>query len=164
MPTEYVVDQEIADAVTAMLGELHYTEFNLIREHEVKIEVRSCVRVDKNGENAKPKAEPVQVKRVSDADKTVVNTDYIIIVDNSAWVEANEIRREAIIHRALMKIDIECGEGDIKLKTRKPNVVEFTETIARFGAYHETLLNMREAMTLASKQVAKKLQLENRED
>lgn len=161
MPTEYVEDKEMADAVTEMLGEMSYTEFNLIREHEVKIEVRSCVRVDKNGENAKPKAEPVAVKRVSDADKTVVNTDYIFIVDNSAWAEANEVQREAIIHRGLMKIDIEAGEGKIKLKTKKPNVVEFTETIARFGAYHEPLILMRDAMTLASKQVAKKLQLQN---
>lgn len=161
MPTEYVEDQEMTDAVTAMLGELSYTEFNLIREHEVKIEVRSCVRVDKNGENAKPKTEPVAVKRVSDADKTVVNTDYIFIVDNSSWAEANEVQRDAIIHRGLMKIDIEVVEGKIKLKTRKPNVVEFTETIVRFGPYHEVLLNMRDAMTLASKQVAKKLQLQN---
>jgi hypothetical protein len=161
MPTEYVVDQEIADAVIAMLGELSYTEFNLIREHEVKIEVRSCVRMDKNGENAKPKTEPVAVKRVSDADKTVVNTDYIFVVDNSAWAEANAIQRQAIIHRGLMKIDIEAGEGKIKIKTRKPNVVEFTETIARFGPYNEPLLTVQEAMTLASKQVAKKLQLQN---
>jgi hypothetical protein len=161
MPTEYVVDQEIADAVIAMLGELSYTEFNLIREHEVKIEVRSCVRMDKNGENAKPKTEPVAVKRVSEADKTVVNTDYIFIVDNSAWAEANTLQRQAIIHRGLMKIDIEVVEGKIKIKTRKPNVVEFTETIARFGPYNEPLLTVQEAMTLASKQVAKKLQLQN---
>src|SRR4051812_43870571 len=99
MATEYVEDAEMTDAVTAMLGELSYTEFNLIREHEVKIEVRSCVRVDKTGENAKPKTEPVAVKRVSDADKTVVNTDYIFIVDNSSWAEANEVQRDAIIHR-----------------------------------------------------------------
>jgi hypothetical protein len=161
MATEYVEDAEMTDAVTAMLGELSYTEFNLIREHEVKIEVRSCVRVDKTGENAKPKTEPVAVKRVSDADKTVVNTDYIFIVDNSSWAEANEVQRDAIIHRGLMKIDIEVVEGKIKLKTKKPNVVEFTETIVRFGPYHEVLLNMRDAMTLASKQVAKKLQLQN---
>jgi hypothetical protein len=161
MPTEYVEDKEMTDAVVEMLGELSYTEFNLIREHEVKIEVRSCVRVDKNGENAKPKADSVAVKRISDADKTVVDTDYIFIVDNSAWAEANELQRSAIIHKGLMKIEIEADEGGIKFKTKKPNVVEFTATISRFGAYTEPMLVMQEALTLASKQVARILQLKN---
>lgn len=161
MPTEYVEDQAMSDAVTEMLGELSYTEFNPIREHEVKIEVRSCVRTDKDGGNAEPKAEPIVLKKVGPLERTIVDTDYIIVVDNSAWELANEIQRNAIIHRGLMKVNIEAGEGSIKIGTRKPNIVEFTETIVRFGAYHEPLLNLREAMTLASKQVARKMQLEN---
>lgn len=151
----------MADAVTAMLGELSYTEFNPIRDHEVKIEVRSCVRTDKHGQNQPPKDEPVQLKKVGAADRSIVDTDYILIVDNSAWESANGQQRNAIIHRGLMKIDIEAGEGKIKLGTKKPNVVEFTETIVRFGPYDDRLLNFREVMTLASKQVVRKLQLEN---
>jgi hypothetical protein len=161
MPTEYVEDAAMSDAVTEMLGELSYTEFNPIREHEVKIEVRSCVRTNKHGENAAPKAEPVALKKIGPIEKSIVDTDYILIVDNSAWEAGNEIQRNAIIHRGLMKINIEAKEGKIKVGTRKPNIVEFTETISRFGAYHEPLLNLREVMTLASKQVARKMQLQN---
>lgn len=161
MPTEYVEDQEMADAVTEMLGELSYTEFNPIREHEVKIEVRSCVRTNKDGENAPAKEEPVALKKVGPVERSIVDTDYIIIVDNSAWAEANEVQRNALIHRGLMKINIEHVDEKIKVGTRKPDVVEFTETIVRFGAYRDRILNLREAMTLASKQVARKMQLEN---
>jgi hypothetical protein len=161
MPTEYVENQEMADAVTDALGELAYTEFNPIREHEVKIEIRSCVRVDAKGENAKPKDEPIALKKVGEVERSIVDTDYILIVDNSAWEEANETQRKAIIHRGLMKINIEAEDGKIKVGTRKPDVVEFTETIMRFGAYRERILNLREAMTLASKQVARKMQLQN---
>jgi hypothetical protein len=160
MPTEYVEDQEMADAVTDMLGDLSYTEFNPIREHEVKIEVRSCVRTNKDGENVPAKEESAALKKVGPVERSIVDTDYIVIVDNSAWSEANEVQRKAIIHRGLMKINIEVGESKIKVGTRKPDVVEFTETIVRFGAYRERILNLREAMTLASKQVAKRMQPE----
>jgi hypothetical protein len=161
MPTEYVEDKEMMDAVTEMLGDPKFTEFNPIREHEVKIDVRSCVRTDKHGENQKAKAEPITLKKVGQAERSIVDTDYILIVDNSAWAESNDVQRNAIIHRGLMKIDIEAGEGKIKVGTRKPDVVEFTETIVRFGAYRECILNLRDAMTLASKQVARKMQIEN---
>jgi hypothetical protein len=143
MPTEYVEDKEMMDAVTEMLGDPKFTEFNPIREHEVKIDVRSCVRTDKHGENQKAKAEPITLKKVGQAERSIVDTDYILIVDNSAWAESN------------------AGEGKIKVGTRKPDVVEFTETIVRFGAYRECILNLRDAMTLASKQVARKMQIEN---
>jgi hypothetical protein len=106
-----------------------------------------------------PKAEP-PLKKVRPVERSIVDTDYIVIVDNSAWSEANEVQRKAIIHRGLMKINIEVGESKIKVGTRKPDVVEFTETIVRFGAYRERILNLREAMTLASKQVAKRMQPE----
>lgn len=160
MPTEYVRDQEMQDAVTDMLTKESFAEFNPIREHEVKIEVCSCVRTTKEGENAEAKEEPVMLKKIGPLEKVFVNADYIIVVDNSAWAEANEIQRNAIIHRGLMKINIEVKEGKIKVGTRKPNIVEFTETIVRYGTYREPLLNLREAMTLASKQVVRKMQIE----
>jgi hypothetical protein len=161
MPTEYIQDKELADAVTDMLADDTYHEFDPIRNHEVKIESCLCVRVDDKGENAAPKPEPATLKKVGAVEKLFVDADYILVVDNSAWVEANEVQKGAIIHRGLMKINIEAGEGKIKIGTRKPNIVEFTETVARFGAYNEPLLGFRDAFKLAAKTVAQNLQIEN---
>lgn len=159
MPTEYVQDKEISDAVTDMLGDDVYNEFDAIRNSEIKIEACLCVRTTKEGEDAPCKGEPVVLKKVGKVERVFLDTDYILVVDNSAWKEANsEVAQLAMLHRALMHIDVTENEGNFKLGKRKPDVVEFSATVGRFGAYKESLLCLREAFTLSAKQLAENLQ------
>lgn len=155
MPTEFVIDKEISDAVTDMLAKVEYAEFSAIREHEVRIETCLCVRTNQEGEDMPPKPEPVALKRVPPLERLFVDADYILVVDNSAWKTANTDQAQlAILHRGLMKINIENKDGKIKLGTRKPDVVEFSATLVRFGAYTESLLSLREIFTTAGKKLA----------
>jgi hypothetical protein len=159
MPTEYTIDKEISNAVVDMLGDGLYTEFAPLRDNEVKIETCAMVRVNKDGEDMPAKDDPVTLKKVPQVEKLFVDVDYILIVDNSAWKTANsEKAQKAIIHRGLMKILVEPNDGGVKLATRKPDIVEFTETAMRFGAYTDKLLTFQEATALASKRVVKELQ------
>lgn len=160
--TEYVKDEELENAATDMLGRLDYTEFNPIREHEVKIEYCMKIRQNKDGENEPCKGDPTTLKKVGQVERLFCDADYILIVDNSAWQSCNStVQQEAIIHRGLMKINIDTSEKGIKVTTRKPDIVEFTATVMRFGAYNDPLLNFREAFSLAAKRVAEELQPEN---
>lgn len=159
MPSEHVVDKEIANAVVDMLADEQYTEFAPLRDHEVKIETCALVRTNNEGEDMPRKDDPVTLKKVPAMEKLFVDLDYILIVDNSAWKTANSDKaQKAIIHRGLMKIMVEPQEGGLKLATRKPDIVEFTETALRFGAYTDKLLSFQEATILASKRIAKELQ------
>jgi hypothetical protein len=155
MPTEFIKDKEISDAVTDMLANLEYSEFAPIRDHEVKIEACLCVRTNQDGEDMPPKPEPVALKRVPPLERLYVDADYILVVDNSAWKTANTDQAQlAILHRGLMKINIENTDGKIKIGTRKPDVVEFSATLVRFGPYTESLLNLREIFSTAGKKFA----------
>jgi hypothetical protein len=158
MPTEYIQDKEIANAVTDMLGDTEFTEFAPLRDSEVKIESCVCVRTNQEGEDQPPKADPVSLKKVSPVEKVFVDLDYILVVDNSAWKTANtDQAQSAIIHRGLMKIQVEQSEKGLKLATRKPDIVEFSETVVRFGTYNQPLKTLKEAFTLAAKRLAKEL-------
>ena len=44
MPTEYVEDKGVAEALADMLANENYPELSPLREHEVKIESCLCVR------------------------------------------------------------------------------------------------------------------------
>lgn len=158
MGTEYVIDKEVSNAVTDMLANDEYNEFDPLRNHEIKIEACLCVRLNAEGEDMPPKPEPVALRKISPVDKLFVDVDYILIVDNSTWKTANSDQAQlAIIHRGLMKISVDEIEGKIKLSTRKPDVVEFSATLVRFGAYKDTLLNLREILSPAAKRLAKEL-------
>lgn len=159
MPTEFVPDKEIANAITDMLGDTDYPEFAPLRENEVKIESCLMVRTNQEGEDQKPKADPITAKKVSPVEKLFVDADYILIVDNSAWKTANsEQALGAIIHRGLMKIQVEVSEkGGLKMTTRKPDIVEFSETVMRFGSYNQPLLTLKDALATAAKRLANQL-------
>jgi hypothetical protein len=158
MPTEYAIDKEVSNAVTDMLGDSLYTEFAPLRDNEVKIETCTLVRTNKDGEDMPAKDDPVTLKKVPQVEKLFVDVDYILIVDNSAWKTANSDKaQKAIIHRGLMKILVEPKDEGVKLATRKPDIVEFTETAMRFGAYNDRLLGFQEATAMASKRIAKEL-------
>ena len=159
MPTEYVTDKEISDAVTDMLADDVYNEFDAIRNSEINIDACLCVRTNNEGEEQPCKGEPATLKKVGKLEKVFLDTDYILVVDNTAWKEANStVAQLAMLHRALMEIDITENEGKFKLGKRKHDVREFSATIGRFGAYKESLLCLREAFTLSAKQLAENLQ------
>jgi hypothetical protein len=40
---------------------------------------------------------------------------------------------KALLHRGLMRLDVEVKDGNVKTKTRKPDIVEHSQTVKRFA-------------------------------
>lgn len=162
MPTEYANDKEVENAVTDMLADDAYNEFDPLRNHEVKINTCIVVRTTKEGEDVPCKGDPVVLKKISPLEKLFIDADYILVVNNSAWKSASStIVQQAMLHKGLMKINVEAVDGGATLSVRKPDVVEFSATMNRFGPYTDNLISLRETFVSAGKKLAKSLNSSN---
>ena len=149
MPIEYAGDDEMAQAVAEMIGDETYSEFTPIRDQEIRILVAAMVKTDKDGIQEPTKGEPVIVCKVTPRDKPFVDGQYKVYIDKTRWDEANDLQQKAMLHRGLMRINIESKESGIKLGTRKPDVLTFQATIVRFGAWEEDLIQLRNNLQAA---------------
>lgn len=159
MPTEYVQDKGIAEALADMLANQRFHELAPLREHEVKIESCLLVRTNTEGEAVECKGEPIKIVKVSPMLQVFMDVDYIVVVDNHAWSTANSKNKMlAMMFNALLQIDVQPADaGGCKKKKRKPNIVLFRETIAHFGAYDDQLIDLRDAFETGAQRVAEEL-------
>jgi len=144
---EYDLDKELEQETASMIEDEAYSEFENLRE--LGIVVLPCMRVsmDKDGETKPCKGEAASIKRVGPVERLFMTKKphFLLVVDYGAWSDADEQKRRVILHRGLMRITAEKNDDGLCLGTRKPDIVEFTRTVERFGAYTEQLLNLREA-------------------
>ncbi len=158
MPIEYAADDAMAQAVTDLTSDQTYTEFNEIREQEILFLVAAMTKTNKDGEVEPTSGDPIIVRKVSPADAVFMDGHFKVFIDRCRWDGANDIQQKAMLHRALMRVNIEKGEEAIKIGTRKPDVVTFQATIVRFGAWEENLIQLRNHLQAAqakAKQVKK---------
>lgn len=163
MPTEYSVDAEIEEAMVMMLADTAYPHFAPIREHEVKIKSCILVRTDNNDEDVPCKGDPTKVKKLSAVEKLFVkDTDYILIVNYSAWKEAStDQAQSAILHAGLMKIHVEPTDSGLKMAVRKPDVVLFSATLEQFGpTYSNQVIELKDIIVGCTKRLAREMKME----
>jgi hypothetical protein len=153
---EYEQNQDFSQAVYEMLADKTITEFNPLREYEVKVFALLCIRTDKDGEHVEGTGAPVVCKKISPPFQVLTKGHYLIIGEYYFWTHANEIAQKAALHRALMQIEVEKDDEKktLKFKSRKPDIQEFRSTVARFGAWNESLLDFREAFKISAKAFA----------
>jgi hypothetical protein len=59
-----------------------------------------------------------------------------------------------MMHRALMRVHVETTDkGVIKISLRKPDVMTFQQTIVRFGAWEDDLIQLRNNLQTAQKRL-----------
>lgn len=151
MPIEYVANDNMMQAVTDLISNEEYEEFAPIREQELVFLVAAMVKTDNEGEKQNTSGDPVIVRRVGPADAVFIQGHFKVYICQTRWDEANELQQKAMLHRALMKVDVENTDKGIKIKTRKPDVVTFQQTIIRFGAWEEELIQLRNNLQSAMK-------------
>lgn len=151
--TEYEDNHEFTKAVQSMLADKTLTEFIPLREQNIKLFALLSIRTDAQGEHVEAKGTPIVCKKIPPHFEVLTKGQYLIIGDYYFWTHANEIAQQAALHRALMQIEIEKDEEKktVKLKSRKPDVQEFSTTVARFGAWNDALLGFREAFRTSAK-------------
>jgi len=154
--TEYVTDDELTKAVSALLGNEGLPKLSALRENEVVILCCMKVRMDDNGETQPPKGNPVKLKKLSDLERLFVegNAHYILTMDYHFWKNANEQQQMAHLYDELRTIKPEPSEKGLALKKWEPTVnVKFADTIEYFGAFDDETLQLRNAMKNVSKRL-----------
>lgn len=150
---EYEKSKELSDAVDDMLADTSVVEFNPIREQDITVFSLMAIRTNTEGEEEEPKGKPITCRKIPTVFAELTEGHYLIVADNYFWNHTDDNQKKAALHHALMQINVEKNKkGEIKLGTRKPEVQEFRSTIARFGAYNDTLLDFRQAFQASAKQ------------
>lgn len=159
MPIEYFQDDAFTDSVVALISDKLYTEFNPLREQAVKFLCAFVLRTSSEGEEEATTGDPVVIKKVSPADRVFIDGHYKLYADKHRWDAASDVAQLAMLHRALMRIDVAVDEEKgVHFGTRKPDVVEFQATVVRFGAWHESLVVLRNNLQAAQAKKAARLQ------
>jgi hypothetical protein len=143
MPTEYEQSSELEQLVNDVLSE---SDFTALVTHGVSI--TSCLKIKMNSDNeyVASKGDPAQLKKVGAPFNAFIDKHYIVVFDAYAW-QNFPAKREAAIHKALMRISIKLTDsGEVKLGSRSPDVQEFTATVRRYGNYNPEL----EALSMAN--------------
>jgi len=165
--TDYDLDSALDDEVASMIEDATYSEFDDLRELGIVVLPCMRVRMDKDGETQPCKGEPTTIKRVGPLERLFMTKKphFLLVMDYGAWSAANEERRRIMLHRGLMRIAVEKTEEGTRLGTRKPDIVEFTRTVERFGAYTEELLSLREAFRKSAHRILPTVEaVDNAED
>lgn len=163
MPIEYAPNDEMSNALVDLISNPEFSEFTPIRDQDLLFLVASAVKTDKDGGALPTSGDPVIVRRVGPADAVFLQGHFKVYICNLRWDEANALQRQAMLHRALMRVDVEVdGEGaekSIKIRMRKPDVSTFQQTIVRFGAWEGELITLRNNLQ-AARQKTKELEAE----
>lgn len=152
MPVEYAQNQALVDAVMAVVNDETYDEFQPIREQELQFQIASMVATNKDDEIIPTTGEPVVVRRILPADAVFLKGHFRVYICQCRWDSSSEVQQTAMLHRALMRVNVEKTlKGAIKIGTRKPDVTTFQETIMRFGAWEDSLIQLRNNLQTAQK-------------
>lgn len=149
MPIEYARDDAMTQAVGDLVQDESYSEFDELRAQDILFQVAAMTKTNKDGEIEKTSGDPVIVRKISPADAVFMEGHFKVFIDRCRWDAANELQQKAMLHRAVMRVEIVNEESGIKIKTRKPDVVTFQATIVRFGAWEEELIQLRNNLQAA---------------
>ena len=143
---EYEINEQFKKDVEAVVSDTKFTEFNALRELEVKIAAVVCTRTNNDDEHVPCKGTPITSKKLPPLFQLLTGFHYLVVGDYYFWTHTTDKRKNAAIHGALSSIHVERTKaGSISLKMIKPDIQAHSVTVARFGAYDEPLENCMEA-------------------
>lgn len=134
------MDPALTDFVNKFVADEHLNEFGPIQRSEVKFACAYILRSTNEGEAQPTKGDVVTVKKVGTSDRVFMDYHYKLYFDHSRWSVVDETRQRAVLHKALMRVNVTATEaGGIKFGTRAPDISEFQATVARFGPWTDEL-------------------------
>jgi hypothetical protein len=134
MPVEYELSREIQEALDEMLWNTDYTEFEDLRTNEVAVAGAIKVKMNEADMEIQPIPGPaVKLVKLNDVARLFTDKHYVVVVDAYFWQHSSRNERLVGLHRALMQIQVDRQDDVVKLKTRRPDVQEFSATLIRFG-------------------------------
>lgn len=153
---EYDTDSNLDQELAAVLENESYNEFQPLRENNVEIKACFVRNLNGDGELQPPKGQIVNLKKVPAYFKPFCeNLSYLIVVDEYGFREATAEAKRALLHKALMGIEVAISaSGEVKLKGRKPDVIEYGATVSRFGVYDGVLESFQSILSRGATQGA----------
>lgn len=155
MPKVYYETQpELSLWFEEFLNRPDYGEFESLRNSGLKLSVFYAVAAseedDADGEYKPAQKEVVVVKKVPPIFKanSKDDADIIISIDFGEWDALHQDEREVKLHTALSSIDVKVADnGDVKIKSKKPDVVAYSSTVRRYGVQTSSMQRLRELMS-----------------
>lgn len=132
--------------------------------HEVDnegVRVSACFRIKHNKDDELvASGAPSDLKKISPMMQAFVSHDYVVVIDQYVWNHSSTTMQQALLHSALMRLHIAPNDAgtEIKVKTRKPDVIEFSQTLRRYGLYKEEAINLRDILASAAQTAVSNLQ------
>lgn len=134
MPVEYELSSEIQEALDEMLCSTDYAEFQDLRTNEVAVAGATKIKMSEADMEIQPIPGPaVKLVKLNDVARLFTDKHYAVVVDAYFWRCSSDNEKLVGLHRALMQIQVDRQDDVIKLKTRRPDVQEFSATLIRFG-------------------------------
>jgi hypothetical protein len=154
--TEYVEDAGLNDALKEVLTNKELRGLADLRENKVRILPLLMVKTNKEGEHVPGTGQPAICKKVSPLHQSAgIDADYLLVFDYYVFNHPKGIDPKktigALIHKALMAIEVVKTDDGLKFKKREPDIVEFSETTQDFGLYTESLQDYMELLNTAAR-------------
>lgn len=138
---DYDINPKLNEIVNDLLANEAFGEFEDIRNAELRVLAVLRVQTDKEGEHVEKTGIKVELKKIPAMLLPFLEGGYVLVVDYYAFTHYNVTRFEALLHKAMMSIQVEEADGGgWSIKPRKPDIVEYNATISRYGAYEEKLV------------------------
>lgn len=147
---EYILEPSLDKAVERLVTNEQFAEFSEIRNHEIQFLVAQKVKTDKAGVTQPTSGAAVTLRRISPADAVFLEGfHYKLYVCAHRWEQASELQREAMLHAALKRVNVELKKNGLKLSLRHPDVEMFYDTVRHFGCWEQSLIVLRENLAAA---------------
>ena len=140
---EYERNDELDRMVAHLVAELH--EFAAIRETAIMPLMK--IKMGKDTEELVEAKPAFDTKKVPDLYRAISDdaAHFVVIIDMYVWNHCEAQEREALVHSALMRIDV----NEEKQKIRKPDVVFYSATLRRYGQFDGSVRELRDILTSA---------------
>ena len=110
---------------------------------------------EKASYRAKPTKANATIRALTDA-------DAIITINAEEWNALDSVQRKALIHWSLAHFETqEKKDGSIKLKKRKPEIQDFPEVVAEYGAWQPEITDYVQACRDRGKEIREEAQKVN---
>jgi hypothetical protein len=138
---QYEDDAELSKLVTQLMKQHHQP----LITNKVRIKAVLKVKMNDQDELVPSQSDRVKLSRVNALYASHVNADFVITVDAKWWKEGDARTRQPVLNFALCGIEVVGEEGKKKkLKTRRPDIIDYSMNVRLYGVYEQPLQNVLE--------------------
>jgi hypothetical protein len=150
MPTEYRLDKDLGQAVSALIN--NCPDLEGLREQKYTFVAQMVTKTNANKEKVETTGEPVVIRKVSKADEELIGYDFKVYVDECRWEKA-AVRKaqEILLFDGLLSVSVVTSTtGKPKIVRTRPDIMVRHATLRRYPHhFDDKLLDMTNRLQAA---------------